>query len=391
MMSKIICLTILGIANICVSYGQFWTALETETDDAQFKAIDFYDDNNGIVVGREGVALQTSDGGLTWNPISLGVAHNMLAVDMVSESTAYISSTADLMYKTVDGGVSWTTLSTPGSSAPGIQFISSTTGFISCYDDSFYKTTDGGLTWIDISFAPTTFFRIQFLNESVGYALGCNDYLYKTTDGGDTWTSKSHGIDAPTCVKGMYFTNENTGYVAFDGKLSMTTDGAENWTITEPFSGSGVMMQGIYFRGAEGWAAPSNQLNTIHHTLDGGVTWTTSSVSGCGGFSDMQFPSVTTGYACSINNKVYKITYAVGIEEINNNSVNVYPLPSSGTVNLTGDIEKVEVYSSIGALILTKEISDDSPTIDLSDQPTGLYLFKIKTAKGWISKKAIIE
>ncbi|HWY97514.1 MAG TPA: T9SS type A sorting domain-containing protein [Bacteroidia bacterium] len=79
----------------------------------------------------------------------------------------------------------------------------------------------------------------------------------------------------------------------------------------------------------------------------------------------------------------------LGIDELNVNSerVIVYPNPSSNgvfTVELKVNSEKlkVEVYNVLGENIYQSQLKSESIVIDLSNQPKGIYLYRITSEKG---------
>ncbi len=69
--------------------------------------------------------------------------------------------------------------------------------------------------------------------------------------------------------------------------------------------------------------------------------------------------------------------------------LSAYPNPSSGKVFLKSSvtIQKLEVYSIKGQLILSKAINEISAEINLGAEAEGLYFIKIQTAKGTVIKK----
>jgi len=64
----------------------------------------------------------------------------------------------------------------------------------------------------------------------------------------------------------------------------------------------------------------------------------------------------------------------------------VYPNPSTGIIKISGDqITGIQVLNHAGALIGQAP----SQTIDLTDQPDGIYYLKITTDKGVVTKKVV--
>jgi hypothetical protein len=67
-------------------------------------------------------------------------------------------------------------------------------------------------------------------------------------------------------------------------------------------------------------------------------------------------------------------------------SYKMHPNPTSGIFSITGDnILEVEIRNVFGAFIY----HNTSPVIDISNQPNGIYLVKIKTGQGTVTKKII--
>jgi hypothetical protein len=73
-------------------------------------------------------------------------------------------------------------------------------------------------------------------------------------------------------------------------------------------------------------------------------------------------------------------------------SLSLYPNPTKGVINLKGNftaINKIEIFSLSGQLIL--QIKKNLKGINIENLPSGLYLLKIETEKGIVTKKVIKE
>ena len=81
----------------------------------------------------------------------------------------------------------------------------------------------------------------------------------------------------------------------------------------------------------------------------------------------------------------------VGINEINNyEEINIYPIPTTGIFTIHSEgmkIKQIKITNILGEVI--KNINNT--TIDLSDQPKGIYFVEIKTDKGTTNKKIILQ
>ncbi len=84
---------------------------------------------------------------------------------------------------------------------------------------------------------------------------------------------------------------------------------------------------------------------------------------------------------------------------LSSQSASVFPNPCSGEVSVSIHVPGVSsvditVYNAVGEAVLFKKVSTLSSIetkIDLGNNPTGIYLLKIKTSEGTIVKKIAIN
>lgn len=83
---------------------------------------------------------------------------------------------------------------------------------------------------------------------------------------------------------------------------------------------------------------------------------------------------------------------SVGIDEESISPITLYPQPANGIVNLQTDavIDGVEVYNMAGIKVLSKTEGDMS-LVDLTGQPSGVYMLNIKTEGRTVVEKCIIR
>lgn len=79
-----------------------------------------------------------------------------------------------------------------------------------------------------------------------------------------------------------------------------------------------------------------------------------------------------------------------GIESTNILSINIYPNPSTGLVNISG-VEKAiyVVFNSLGQQVVAGELNSETSTLNLSNQANGIYLLKV-AANGEVLTKQIV-
>jgi hypothetical protein len=80
-----------------------------------------------------------------------------------------------------------------------------------------------------------------------------------------------------------------------------------------------------------------------------------------------------------------------GVEE-NEAQVKVYPNPAKDVVTIEAEgMTQVCVYNALGQCIIQDEVAENQTTIDLRNVSAGLYLLRVKTESGTISKRIVVE
>jgi photosystem II stability/assembly factor-like uncharacterized protein len=137
--------------------GATWTAQESAvltTED--YQGVSFSDDSNGYAVANSDVIVRTLDGGDTWSAVSAtGGGANILSVEVLSDSHAWVGDAAASLYFTKDGGTTWTERDIAGASDTGtitaIQFINELQGALLHNTagpvGTLYYTNNGGYDW----------------------------------------------------------------------------------------------------------------------------------------------------------------------------------------------------------------------------------------------------
>jgi photosystem II stability/assembly factor-like uncharacterized protein len=150
---------------------------------------------------------KTSDGGHTWNPITVQVPVSYEQAEFetrgpifVTAKDAYLSVSATSQFGSIlavyvshDAGVTWVLTPTMIAQGASLDFVSPTDGFV-WNGTAFYVTHDGAKSWTtvppDVTFGDN-FAGMDFVTPTTGFVL-TNDVtgvrsLYKTTDSGATW------------------------------------------------------------------------------------------------------------------------------------------------------------------------------------------------------------
>ena len=104
-------------------------------------------------------------------------------------------------------------------------------------------------------------------------------------------------------------------------------------------------------------------------------------------------PTVVSKFARQIHYQLKgKQYFAIGIENVSENSISVYPNPANELVNITTSGKgKVEVYNIAGELIYSEIINNVNSTIDISNFVDGVYLLEITSNEQRYNHKLIVN
>jgi uncharacterized protein (TIGR03437 family) len=251
------------------------------------------------------IGPKPTDGGSTY--VTAGRV-NAVAIDPRDNNTVYLGAAEGGVWKTTDGGVSWTPLTdNEASLATGAIAIDPAnpdtvyvgTGEENFAQDSYYgagilKSTDAGNSWTNIV-GP-------FLRDKIGalaispadsQTLLCSSAagIFRSTDGGATWTNVLPGTGTsvlfdPTNGDIAYAALGNINGNAING-VYRSTDGGQNWTRLRGSGASALPSTNVgrieiaispstpttLYVGIQRSPASAGNLLGIYKTTDSGATW----------------------------------------------------------------------------------------------------------------------
>lgn len=230
-----------------------------------------------VVVGTNGLLMQSTDGGVNFQNVTSGTTKNLTSVActnekcfVLAENKMLVSSdnqtwnTFDLpefgskiyffekrigfvtgckkgqLMKSIDGGSTWEVIESnyPTYFIKAISMYSDLEGCAIAQDVNYFtrkptgkilKTLDGGYTWNEVSSqVDHSYNALQMLNANKGFAVGIYGQVMASNDGGNTWTQINLSINDN--IKSVYFTDDLIGYmVGTSGKVLKTTNAGFSW------------------------------------------------------------------------------------------------------------------------------------------------------------------
>jgi len=196
---------------------------------------------------------------------------------------------AGLIYTSSDGGVVWTRRDdgSDPSSLYEVAYAADDPSKVSAAGSSgtFLTSADGGATWTAFELpgeGSLTVTALERPSAGVIYVAGYTPdgmAALKSTDGGASWNYLAHGFPAGATCFGMFFLDEDTGWLCggttgspYRSCISRTTDGGETWEL---WSAVGPLVVNLSFADADTGFAVGNDYETIFRTTDGGANWET--------------------------------------------------------------------------------------------------------------------
>jgi photosystem II stability/assembly factor-like uncharacterized protein len=217
----------------------------------------FINSEIGFIVGYDGEIYKTINAGKSWQRLNSGTTLQLYSVFFLNENIGFVagqsmtgclSSDCDkgsVLLKTLDGGETWNKIFFKDYTdiqslwffddlkGLAIIIIPSVPNSRSCF---IAKTSDGGNNWelIDLAIDPP--YCKFFCVDNIVFIIGEHQTIYKSTDFGNNWETITTPIEPWNDVRGLYFYNENIGFIDGITKRYKTIDGGLNWKIVDfPF------------------------------------------------------------------------------------------------------------------------------------------------------------
>ena len=190
--------------------GNSWEKIETGLIE-NFRTMDFYDENIGMLGGLNGNLYKTLNGGQDWENIYFNNDYNILDIQYVDENSIWITTNVGKLYHSTDGGQFWNISLSEMGYIQELFFLNPQKGFVLYGNGLLEMTTDGGDSWEEITSLPdfySAYSTIDFANADEGWII--NGFRqYYTMDGGYTWTK----INEASTMVGLFFLDDSHGWI----------------------------------------------------------------------------------------------------------------------------------------------------------------------------------
>jgi len=191
--------------------------------------------------------------------------------------------------------------------------------FSSVYSQSGWISLNSGVSW-EIR-------GMYFINENTGWVAGYSNNILRTTNGGINWFTQQTNWSSG--YLSVYFINELTGYAGGGhaingiGIINKTTNGGINWYQVF-YGNTGAIYNTYFINDTTGWFACG--FGNVLKTTNGGQTFTIKYV-GPYDFVGIYFINFNTGWIGGLAGKIYNTTDS-GLNwiEQQNSSTNIHAI-----------------------------------------------------------------
>ena len=320
----------------------------------------------GYVSGAAGTILKTTDAGTTWIALlggdSASAERAVQDLRFVSPTTGWATQVTDThtnLFRTSDGAT-WEQIGSIEEHYADLSFTSDTDG-IFAHNKDVYRTRDGGRTWEKVytcavqaqiaGLARTLnceITKIHFASATVGFAVGYHSdavLVLRTDDGGSSWNPMTVIEDEIGRDSGLFFLDENTGYLRVkSGKSYRTIDGGVTWTgmpATE-------LSSNIRFADPEiGWSFKDPCVGMgcgnaiLSYTVDGGRRWASRSFALPAPVKAFSLPRRDVAYAVGEHGMIYRYRTVPEGTPLATNAMEAIAMPplANGVIEQIAELE----------------------------------------------------
>ena len=424
-------------------HGQDWKLVESGVTDNLYD-IFFVNKQVGWAVGEDSTIIKTTDEGATWFQQTGGYAGEYRCLFFLDEQRGWIGGTGGLVLHTTDGGESWEKQETELlDTVNDIDFVNDSVGWLTgelprdecnvC--GAVLKTSNAGSDWIvklqtpvkdtvsDNNRLDGRLNTIDFITEEYGCVGGhwFSDIYYPgcvicTEDGGASWhnyPSGFRGIESRySWVFDISVITPSHMFIGMYGAVSVTNDsGRTQWSDYTPY---GIVYE-ISIPSENHIYAIEERGDTAHvfYFENGAMEaqWQYLEDAPSPGldvnpyFMGLCMIDTATGWVCGDGGKLWTNNpNLVSVEEprmvprlylahnypnpFNPSTEITYGIPQGGDVKLT-------VFDNLGReveVLVDSYKSAGTYTVQFNaeDLPSGMYLYRIETASGTLSKKMVL-
>ena len=271
------------------AYCASWTRQSSGTM-AWLHAVYFLDQNHGWIAGGNGTLLSTTDGGVSWNKTSLTTRDSLIDVYFSDSAHGWLLAQRDIfklklnerssyLLNTDDGGITWQRISLNTSDVNArftrMLFSDPQHGWVFGETGNIFATSDGGAHWTPQRSATRhLLLGGAFANNDRGLIVGAGATIMQS-DNGAAWRLSALHNDESARLNAVTLVGNSAWAVGNAGQIIASTNGGRSW-FRQRSNVMADLLDVRFIDAREGWAVGAE--GTLLHTSDGGLHWVAESM-----------------------------------------------------------------------------------------------------------------
>jgi photosystem II stability/assembly factor-like uncharacterized protein len=247
-----------------------------------------------------GVAVSSNGGASFGSVVSVGGTVNAIVVDPANANNVFVGHSNGVAAST-NGGTSWNQVSIGITALPinALAMVPSAAATVlAASGNTIYRTTDGGTTWSSRTVADTVW-SLQFdpATTTKAYACSLGGNFYVSTDSGNTWGAAVATGGSPYCYN--IDVHGSTIYVPTVGGVRKSTNGGASWAATGMTSPSYAVVSD-----ATATTVVAGTNAGIFRSTNGGTNWSNITLDLANGLlaDPMTATIIHAGLSCGTGN-----------------------------------------------------------------------------------------
>ncbi|MEI8204651.1 MAG: T9SS type A sorting domain-containing protein [Bacteroidota bacterium] len=347
---------------------------------------------SNLFVGTGTGVYVTSDNGASWTAASNGLTNTDIEA-LASIGPNLFAATGNGIFKSVDNGANWIAMCTGLNTANGTSVYSlfaSGTNLFSGTEAGVFVTAPPYTSWTAVN---TGLMLVDFyaFTQIGSYIFSGGLGVYRTSNNGGSWTQMTSGL--PDILNSDFESFAVLGSNVYAGDLGLgvfkSTDNGTNWAAMT----SGLTDLHIQALAANGNSLFAGGINGgVFLSNDNGASWTAVN-TGLTNLEVLSFQVFGSYLYAGTGGGVFRapLSSFAGISELQNNHVNVFPVPCHETLRIMGDApatKHVEIYNTLGKCVQQNELNTNE--VDVSALVRGIYMLRL-SGKGWTEQRKFIK
>ncbi len=278
--------------------GKTWEAKSMANETTKLPQMDVLsfvfnpNDANNLFVGtKDGILLQTTDGGNSWKKANFQSPKIYgLGIDASDGRIIYASGVFNKrgkVFKSLDAGENWKEVFTFPAEGPLVTNLivdrkNSNTIYISTSDNQLLKSFDAGVSWQNIFKLenPLTRILIDSKNSDWVFVIDLDGKVFRSLDAGKTFAEISKNIKNDDGISVIEMDPFNSGWIYAGGKsgLYLSKDAGDTWQefSSAPNNSSSYPIKAIAVNPSNSNEIIYGASLAVYKSTDGGINWTTS-------------------------------------------------------------------------------------------------------------------